>query len=79
MMKDEEVRMVVNAHGIKIKVGCMSCQHRKIFEGVRQCGITDIEVESTEVCDCWQLSDGMKNAGLGTGVVKRRGTKEVIL
>lgn len=74
-----EYESVRNTFGVTVKVGCMSCQHRNVILGVRFCCLTGQQVSGNSICDQWQLSDGLQNAGLGTGVVRRRGTKEIIL
>ena len=54
----------LNAYHISVKKMCASCQL------VRQ-----------QFCCChWQMSDGLKNAGLQNGgVVRLRGTQEIII
>jgi hypothetical protein len=37
------------------------------------------KVEQKFKCKKWQMSDGMKNAGKGGGVVRLKGTTEVII
>ena len=79
-MNQKEINNCVrNAHGIWIKKGCMSCRFRIIIQGKRLCGVTNKRKNSTDICNRWELSDGLKNAGLGSGKVKHRVTKEVIL
>lgn len=69
-----------NARGTWINKGCMSCQHKKYQEGIRFCTLTGEAVEARSICPQWELSDGLKNAGLANGgVVRQRGTKEVII
>ena len=73
----EQVR---NVHGILVNKGCMSCQHKEILDGVRYCKLTQWEVAGSDVCKCWKMSDGVKNAGLANGgVVRLRGTLEVVM
>ena len=74
--QQERVR---NTRGTWINKGCMSCRFRIIIQGKRLCVITKRGKNSVDVCDRWELSDGLKNAGLGSGKVKHRVTKEVIL
>ena len=70
---------VRNVHGILVKKGCMSCQYRKYQDGIRFCKLTEEVVEARSICLQWELSDGMKNAGLANGgVVRQRGTKEIL-
>ena len=75
--QQERVR---NTRGTWINKGCMSCQHRKYIGSKRLCRLTEKEVTSRFICPQWELSDGMKNAGLANGgVVRQRDTKEVII
>ena len=76
-VQTEQVR---NNYGIWVNKGCMSCQHKKYQEDIRFCRLTEKEVTSRFICPQWELSDGMKNAGLNNGgKVRLRGTKEVII
>ena len=68
-----------NSHGIEIKPCCASCGHRKLTNEDRRCGIDGTQVASGYCCSNWQMSEGMKNAGMGGGVVRDIVTKEVIL
>ena len=70
MNQKESNNCVRNAHGIWINKGCMSCRFRIINQGKRLCGVTNKRKNSTDICDRWELSDGLKNAGLGSGKVK---------
>ena len=77
--KEQQTERVRNAWGILINKGCMSCQHKKYQEGIRFCKLTEQVVEARSICPKWELSDGMKNAGLANGgVVRQRGTKEIL-
>jgi len=74
------ITSVRNAHGVKVKRCCASCQHKCIdSEGTRVCAQMMIKVEQKFKCKQWQMSDGMKNAGKGGGVVRLIGTTEVII
>ncbi len=74
------IRSVRNAHGVKVKRCCASCQHKCIeTDGTRVCAQMMIKVEQKFKCKQWQMSDGMKNAGKGGGVVRLKGTQEVVL
>lgn len=68
-----------NCHGIEVKLCCASCEHRKLTNKGRRCGISGETVGSGYCCSNWELSDGMLNAGMGGGVVRDIVTKEVIL
>ena len=74
------ITSVRNAHGVKVKRCCASCQHKCIeSDGTRVCAQMMIKVEQKFKCKQWQMSDGMKNAGKGGGVVRVIGTTEVII
>ena len=74
------ITSVRNAHGVKVKRCCASCQHKCIeSDGTRVCAQMMIKVEHKFKCKQWQMSDGMKNAGKGGGVVRLIGTTEVII
>lgn len=71
---------VRNAHGIKVKRCCASCQHKCIDkDGNRVCAQMMIFVEQKYRCKQWQMSDSMKNAGKGGGVVRLKDTTEIII
>ena len=72
---------VVNDYHIKVKRICASCQHREILDnGTRICAMMQLKVKQKFVCPKWQMSDGLKNAGLQTGgVVCLKGTQETII
>ena len=74
------ITSVRNAHGVKVKRCCASCQHKCIEkDGTRVCAQMMIKVEQKFKCKQWQMSDGVKNAGRGGGVVRLIGTTEVII
>ena len=74
------ITSVRNAHGVKVKRCCASCQHKCIeTDGTRVCAAMMIKVEQKFKCKQWQMSDGMKNACRGGGVVRLIGTTEVII
>ena len=78
--KEQQPERVRNTYGILINKGCMSCLHKAYQEGSRFCTLTEKEVTSRFICPEWELSDGLKNAGLNNGgKVRQRGTKEVII
>ena len=79
-MKKMKITSVRNAYGCKIKKCCANCQHKCINnEGTRVCTLMKQKVEQKFKCKKWQMSDGMKNAGKGGGVVRLKGTTEVII
>ena len=62
-----------NAHGCKIKKCCASCQHKCIeCDGTRVCASMMLKVQQKFKCKKWQMSDGLKNAGMCDGKVKRK-------
>ena len=76
----QEVTCASNAYGVKVKRCCASCQHKEITnEGARGCALMKLKVEQMFECQQWQMSDGLKNAGMGGGVVRLKGTTEIIL
>ena len=80
MSKEIRITSVRNAYGVKVKRCCASCQHKCIeIDGTRFCALTMIKVEQKSKCKQWQMSDGMKNAGKGGGVVRLIGTTEIII
>ena len=79
-MNNMKITSVRNAYGVKVKRCCASCQHKCIEkDGTRVCAQMMIKVEQKFKCKQWQMSDGMKNAGKGGGVVRLIGTTEVII
>ena len=80
MTQKIRITSVRNAHGCKIKKCCASCQHKCIeSDGTRICAAMMIKVEQRFRCKKWQMSDGMKNAGKGGGVVRLKGTTEIVI
>ena len=74
------ITSVRNAHGVKVKRCCASCQHKCIKrDGTRFCALKMMVVEQKYKCKQWQMSDGMKNAGKGGGVVRLMETKEIVI
>jgi hypothetical protein len=76
-----KTEVVDNAYHIKVKKICASCKHKLIMNsGVRICQKMEIKVEQQCHCRLWEMTDGLKNAGLQNGgVVRHRGTKEIII
>ena len=81
MAKEIRITSVRNAHGVKVKRCCASCQHKCIeTDGTRVCAQMMIKVEQKFRCKQWLMSDGLKNAGLQNGgVVRLKGTTIVII
>ena len=77
-MKHQEV--CLNAYHISVKKMCASCQFKEVEnDGERVCKKMQLKVRQQFVCCHWQMSDGLKNAGMGGGVVRLKGTKEVVI
>lgn len=74
------MEVVENDNHIMVKRICASCQHREILDnGTRICATMQLKVKQKFVCPKWEMSDGLKNAGLQTGAVvlrKRSGIAE---
>ena len=80
MAKEIRITCASNAYGVKVKRCCASCQHKCIDkEGARVCAQMMIIVEQMFECRQWQMSDGLKNAGMGGGVVRLKGTEEIVI
>ena len=82
-MKETKVRItsVRNAHGIKVKKCCASCQFKFVeIDGTRICSKMQLKVGQKFKCKQWQMSDGLKNAGLQNGgVVRLKGTQDIVI
>ena len=72
---------VLNIYQVRVRKWCGSCQHREVLnDGTRVCQQMNLKVQQTFVCQQWQMSDGLKNAGLlQGGVVRLKGTQEIII
>ena len=69
-MKQTAIEM--NRYHICVKKCCASCQYRDILdEGIRICTRMYLKVPQDFICPKWRMSDGMKNAGMSGGVVKK--------
>ena len=80
MSQKIRITSVRNAHGVKVKRCCASCQHKCIeSDGTRTCAQMMLKVEQKFKCKQWQMSDGLKNAGKAGGVVRLIGTTEIII
>ena len=77
----KEIKMVKNQYGHQVRQWCSSCGYKQVEnDGTRVCQLMNIKVSQRMVCPRWQMSDGLKNAGLQNGgVVRLRGTLEVII
>ena len=58
---------------------CLNAYHIS-NDGERVCKKMKLKVRQQFCCRHWQMSDGLKNAGLQNGgVVRQRGTQEIII
>jgi len=69
-----------NQFGIRYKQCCASCALKKYtYTGKRFCSLSGEKVDAQDVCEHWQMGEGMKNAGRKSGVVRDIETKEVVI
>lgn len=58
------IQSTTNAHGIKIKVWCASCNHKCIDrDGIRICTLKNQIVAQRHLCRKWLLSSALKRVG----------------
>lgn len=75
----KERKTVKNGFNVEVKVCCASCAFKKFKnEKERTCSLNDSVTGPTEYCDCWKMSDSLKNAGKGGGLIKKRSWFEYI-
>ena len=76
----KEITLERNQFGIVYKQCCASCALKKYrYDGKRFCSLNDEKVDAHDVCEHWQMSKGVQNAGRKSGVVKDMVTKEIII
>lgn len=75
------MEQTVNAYHIKVNKCCASCKHKESQnDGTRLCAKTGQIVEPKYVCPVWEMTDGLRNAGLQKGaVVRLKGTQIVLI
>ena len=79
-MAKTQIKNVRNRYGVKVRKCCLSCALKDYrADGTRICTKYDEVVGNRDKCKLWVMSDGLKNAGRGGGVVRERDTKEIIL
>ena len=79
-MAQRKITFERNQFGIVYKKCCASCALKKYsYDGKRFCKLNNEKVEAQDVCEHWQMSEGLKNAGRKSGVVKDMVTKEVVI
>ncbi len=78
--KNPKIGFTRNKHGIKVKRWCASCLHLEYdVYGNRMCTLWNAKVMGCNRCKKWVMKEGLHMAGKGTGVVRDKETKEVIL
>ena len=72
---------ILNMYRVRVKKWCASCKHKEVEnDGTRVCAKMQLKVPQDLVCRQWQMSDGLKNAGLlAGGVVRLKGTTEIVI
>ena len=75
------MKYVVNENGISVKKCCASCRFKKNIRlmTMRNCTKKKMQVEPDFVCNHWEMSEGLRVAGNGLGVVRDRNLKELSL
>lgn len=62
----------MNMYHICVRKWCASCQHKEVDnDGNRICKKMLLKVAQQFVCSKWQMSDGLQNAGMSGGVIKK--------
>ncbi len=73
MNKKQDVEMLTNEYGIKIKKCCASCDNKEYDEqGLRCCRLTGKHVRGKGLCDNWSMNEGLKCLGCRHGKVQSR-------
>ena len=72
---------VMNGYHQRVNKMCASCQHKDVEkDGTRVCQKMWLKVEQRYCCRHWEMSDGLKQAGMQNGgVVRLKGTQEIII
>ena len=72
---------VMNAYHIKVNKICASCRYKESQnDSTRVCQKVGLMVEQRYCCRHWDMSDGLKNAGLQNGgVVRLKGTQIIVI
>lgn len=69
-----------NDYFIKVKRCCASCKFKYITEeGERLCTWSWKTVEAHERCCRWEMANELQNAGMSGGVVRLKGTTDVVI
>ena len=75
------MKTVLNMYRVHVRKWCASCKYKEVMkDGTRVCTKMQLKVPQDLVCQKWQMSDGLKNAGLlAGGVVRLKGTTEIVI
>ena len=74
------IKEMQNLHHVEVKECRASCGHRELTEDAsRVCQLSKMIMESGFRCSRWTMSDGLQNAGKSGGVVRLKGTQEIVL
>lgn len=78
---DKKPMVVRTKYGVRVRACCASCVFKEILRnGSRTCSAHDYrQVASCDGCKDWIMAECLMNAGMGTGMVKSRESKEIIL
>ena len=80
MKKKNKNQEVTNLYHIQICKICASCAHKTVNErGKRFCEKLKKVVGQQDVCSQWEMSASLHKAGIGGGVVRLKGTREIII
>ena len=61
-----------NKYHIRVRRWCASCEYKEVEnDGTRVCSRMQLKVPQSFVCPKWQMNDGLKNAGMSGGVIKK--------
>ena len=62
----------VNRYHVGVGKCCASCQHKEIDnDGNRICTKMQLKVAQQFVCRKWRMNEGLRNAGMSGGVIKK--------
>ena len=78
---DKKPMVVRTQYGVRVRACCASCLFKEIKKnGDRICPVHNYkQVASCDGCKDWVIAERLMNAGLGTGIVRSRETREIIL
>lgn len=75
-----QIVQVMNLYHIQVCKICASCENKRVNDrGKRICMKTQKVIGQQDVCPEWEMSKGCQKAGIGGGVVRLKGTKEIII